>query len=298
MAVEIECVVRAGNDLGEGPWWDAEGRALWWIDAWRGAFWCLHPATGSVQTRLLPPALAGEPLGSMVLDRAGRVVCALRRAVWRLDLDRAGAERIATLDADGPPTNRLNDGKCDRAGRFWCGSLNTDWTQRSGALYRLDPSGVATRCVEGHGVSNGLAFSPDDRWLYHADTMAHVVWRYPFALADGRLGMRELFIDLRASGGRVDGATVDSEGHYWCALFGGAAVARFDPQGRLVQRVALPVRDPTMCTFGGDGLQTLYVTTARRFLDDAGRAAQPLAGTLLAVHGLGVQGLAETRYAG
>lgn len=296
--IEVDCVFRAENDLGEGPWWDAEGGVLWWIDAWRGAFWRLDPATDTVSTQYLPAVVAGEPIGSMVLDRAGRIVCALRRGIWRLDLDRGTADLLATVEADRPASNRLNDGKCDRAGRYWCGSLNTDWAQRTGALYRLDTSGIATRCIDGHGVSNGLAFSPDDRHLYHADTMAGVVWRHAFALDEGRLGARELFIDLRSSGGRVDGATVDEAGHYWCALFGDGAIARFDPGGRLVQRIALPVRDPTMCTFGGPALDTLYVTTARRFLDQGALAEQPWAGALLAVHGLGVRGLPESRYVG
>jgi sugar lactone lactonase YvrE len=294
----VACVVRAENILGEGPWWDHAGQALWWIDAWGSRVWRHLPQEGLSDSQALPAPLAREPIGSMVLDMQGRLVCAMRRDFWRVDLERGEATLIAAAERDRPPTNRLNDGKCDRAGRYWCGSLNTDWSAATGALYRLDPNGRVACAVERHGISNGIAFSPDDRFFYFADTRDGVVWQYSFDLADGALSNRRPFIDAAHIAGRVDGATVDADGFYWCALFGGGAIARFDPKGRLVRTIELPTRDPTMCCFGGAALETLYVTTARRFLDPAQLAAQPLAGALLAVHGLGVKGLAEPRYRG
>jgi sugar lactone lactonase YvrE len=296
--VEIDCVARVDNDLGEGPWWDAAGQMLWWIDAWGPRIWRYMPRNGSVHSHPLPVPIAGEPVGSMVLDAQGRVVCAMRRDFWRVDLVRNEATLVAAGERDRSPTNRLNDGKCDRAGRFWCGSLNTDWSQTTGALYCLDTDRGVRRVIDEHGISNGIAFSPDDLRFYLADTRSSVVWQFDFDLAAGALSNRRPFIDLAHIAGQADGATVDADGFYWCALFGGGAVARFDPNGRLVRRIEVPTRDPTMCTFGGDDLGTLYVTTARRFLDAAQLAAQPLAGALLGIQGLGVKGLAEPRYAG
>lgn len=296
--IEIACVAQAGNSLGEGPWWDDAARTLWWIDAWGDRVWRHDPARNTIESQATPAALAGQPLGSMVLDGAGRVVCATRRDFWRFGFGANQATLVAAAEHDRPPSNRLNDGKCDRAGRYWCGSLNTDWSRATGALYRLGTDHRVERMVETHGISNGIAFSPDDRLFYFADTSAGVVWQYDFDLPTGAISNRRPFIDLAHIAGQADGATVDSEGYYWSALFGAGAVARFDPKGRLVRLIELPTRDVTMCTFGGAGLDTLYVTTARRFLDAAQLAAQPLAGALLAIHGLGVCGLPEPRYGG
>jgi sugar lactone lactonase YvrE len=296
--VEIACVVRAENVLGEGPWWDHAGQTLWWIDAWGSRIWRHIPHRGLTDSHALPAPIAGEPIGSVVLDTRGRLVCAMRRDFWRVDLERHEATPIAGAERDRPPTNRLNDGKCDRAGRYWCGSLNTDWSAATGALYRLDPSGEVACAIDQHGISNGIAFSPDDTCFYFADTRDGVVWQFAFDLTAGTLSNRRSFIDLGNIAGRVDGATVDADGFYWCALFGAGAIARFDPKGRLVRMIELPTRDPTMCTFGGADLDTLYVTTARRFLDAAQLRAQPLAGAVFAVRGLGVKGLVEPRYRG
>jgi L-arabinonolactonase len=296
--LEIRCVTDVQNDLGEGPWWDAATGSLWWVDAWRSRLWRHRPHDESVESHALPAPIASEPLGSMVLDAQGRVVCATRSDFWRVDLMHGKANHIAAAEHDRPPSNRLNDGKCDRLGRYWCGSLNTDWTKTTGALYRLDANAGCTRVIDQHGLSNGIAFSPDDRHFYFADTAAGVVWRFDFDLASGSLSNRRVFINMSHIAGMVDGATVDADGHYWCALFGAGAVARFDPAGRLVSRIELPTRDPTMCSFGGANFDTLFVTTARRFLDQAQREAQPWAGALLAIHGHGARGLPEPCFAG
>ena len=296
--IDITCEARVANTLGESPWWDAQAQVLWWIDAWASTIWRFDPFGRALDSHALPAPIAGEPIGSITLDLQGRIVCAVRRAVWRVDLARREAVCLSAVEHDRPLSNRLNDGKCDRAGRFWCGSLNTDWSVASGALYRLDTDHRVTCAIESHGISNGLAFSPDDRYLYFADSGCGVVWRFDFDIGSGDLSNRRAFIGLADQPGQVDGATVDQDGHYWCALFGAGAIACFDPAGRLVRRIDLPTRDPTMCTFGGADLATLYVTTARRFLDATQQAAQPMAGALFAIHGLGVRGLAEPRFRG
>ena len=146
-------------------------------------------------------------------------------------------------------------------------------------------------------AGNGIAWSPDDRSMYVADTLAGTVWKYEFDIASGTLANRRVFLSTGAGRGAVDGATVDADGCYWAALFRGAAVAQFDPDGRLIRQVDLPVSDPTMCAFGGPDLDILYVTSASRFLDEAQRRTQPLAGHVFAIEGLGVRGLAEPEFA-
>jgi sugar lactone lactonase YvrE len=163
-------------------------------------------------------------------------------------------------------------------------------------LWRLDPAGDARLMEDGLIAGNGIAWSPDDRTMYLADTLAGTVWQYDFDLAAGEIANRRLFVSTDPAQGAADGATVDADGCYWCALFRGGAVAQFDPAGRLVRRVELPVSNPTMCAFGGPDLDILYVTSASRFLDEVQLRAQPLAGRVLAVHGLGARGLPEPKF--
>lgn len=295
MRPDIACVSSAANDLGESPYWDSAKRRLYWIDAWRSQVHELDPATGETRCMELGIALGGLPIGSIGRHSAGGMIAGIKGGFWHLDPERGSARRIAAVEADRPATNRLNDGKCDRAGRFWCASVNTDHRSPTGALWRLAGSDPVLM-QDGLAIGNGIAFSPDDRTMYLADTLTRRVWRYDFDLATGALANRRLFISTDHIAGFVDGATVDADGCYWAALFRGSAVAQFDPDGRLVRHVRLPVANPTMCVFGGPDLDILYVTSASRFLDEAAQRAQPLAGHLFAIEGLGVRGIAEPEF--
>ncbi|MBY0317399.1 MAG: SMP-30/gluconolactonase/LRE family protein [Reyranella sp.] len=295
MRPDIACVSSAANDLGESPYWDSAKRRLYWIDAWRSQVHELDPATGETRCMELGIALGGLPIGSIGRHSAGGMIAGIKGGFWHLDPERGSARRIAAVEADRPATNRLNDGKCDRAGRFWCASVNTDHRSPTGALWRLAGSDPVLM-QDGLAIGNGIAFSPDDRTMYLADTLTRRVWRYDFDLATGALANRRLFISTDHIAGFVDGATVDADGCYWAALFRGSAVAQFDPDGRLARHVRLPVANPTMCVFGGPDLDILYVTSASRFLDEAAQRAQPLAGHLFAIEGLGVRGIAEPEF--
>lgn len=294
--MDIACVSSAANDLGESPYWDAGARRLYWIDAWRTEVHTFDPATQETTCTDLGPALAGLPIGSIVRRAAGGLIGGVKGGFYHLDLEPPAARLIAAVEADRPATNRLNDGKCDRAGRFWCASVNTDHRTPTGALWRLEHGKAPVLMEDGLTVGNGIAWSPDDRRMYLADTLAATVWQYDFDVASGALANRRLFVSTAHIRGFVDGATVDADGFYWAALFRGGAVAQFDPDGKLVRHIRLPVSNPTMCTFGGPGLDILYVTSASRFLDETQRRDQPLAGHLFAIAGTGAQGLAEPEF--
>ncbi|MFZ5781455.1 MAG: SMP-30/gluconolactonase/LRE family protein [Pseudomonadota bacterium] len=295
MHPDIACVSSVANDLGESPCWDVAAQRLYWIDAWRSQVHALDPATGEARCLELGAALGGLPIGSIGPHAAGGMIAGVKGGFWHLDPEHGTARAIAAVEADRPPTNRLNDGKCDRGGRFWCASVNTDHRSPTGALWRLSGSDPVLM-QDGLTIGNGIAFSPDDRTMYLADTPTRSVWRYDFDLATGALADRRLFISTDHIDGFVDGATVDADGCYWAALFRGGAVAQFDPDGRLIRHVRLPVTTPTMCAFGGPDLDILYVTSASRFLDEGARRAQPLAGHLFAIAGLGVRGVPEPRF--
>ena len=294
--MDIACVSSSASDLGESPYWDVDARRLYWIDAWRSQVHVLDPATGELRCMDLTSALGGLPIGSIGRHAAGGMIAGVKGGFWRLDPEGGTARSIAAVEADRPATNRLNDGKCDRAGRFWCASVNTDHRTPTGALWRLEAGSSPVLMQDGLVVGNGIAFGPDDRTMYLADTLTRTVWRYDFDLVTGALANRRPFISTDHISGFVDGATVDADGCYWAALFRGGAVAQFDPDGRLVRHIRLPVSNPTMCAFGGPGLDILYVTSASRFLDEAARRAEPLAGHLFAITGVGVRGIPEPAF--
>ena len=289
---DVECVVEAKNTLGEGVIWNSREKALYWLDSQgRPCIQRLDPKTGKVTRWDMP-----DEIGSMVFREKGGVIAGLKSGFHLVDLTTGRVELLHDPEPD-LADNRLNDGKCDRAGRYWCGSLDNAGGAR-GALYRVDRDLSVHRMETGVTISNGIAWSPDDRTMYYASTRADVCWAYDFDLATGTIANRRTFIDTRGKPGKVDGATVDADGCYWCALVWGWEVARFDPAGKLMETVRMPVQHPTMCSFGGDDLDILYVTTTRKFLKPGDEKAQPLAGALFAIRDTGAKGLPEPFFRG
>jgi len=296
MRPDVVCIAPARNDLGESLCWDADGRILYWIDAWKAAVHTYDPATGAMRRTEFATALGGRPIGSIACRTGSGMISGVKGGFYELDPETGGAHLVAEVEAHRPATNRLNDGKCDRAGRFWCASANTDHRTPSGALWRLDAGGEPRLMQDGLIIGNGIAWSPDDRSMYLADTPTGIVWKYDFDIASGEIANRRPFLTLDAARGAPDGATVDANGCYWTALFRGGAVGQFDPDGKPMRRIDLPVSNPTMCAFGGPDLDFLYVTSASRFLDETQLRAQPLAGSVFAIYGLGVRGLPEPKF--
>ena len=286
---EIEIVRDGGDRLGEGPCWHAGERALYWVDALAPAIHRLD-ATGALATWPMP-----RMIGSFVFQRRGGLIGALEDGFCAIDLADGSVTRLVDPEP-GRSDNLLNDGKCDRRGRYWCGSRHRELARPTGALHRLDPDLSVRRMDEGFIVSNGIAFSPDDRVMYFADSRAETVWAYDFDLDAGLIANRRVFFSTREVEGRPDGATVDAEGFYWCTLVHGGTIARIDPRGRIERLIEMPVKHVTMCTFGGPNLDILYVTSAASMVPEPQRPATLHAGALFAVHGLGVRGLPQPMF--
>jgi sugar lactone lactonase YvrE len=193
------------------------------------------------------------------------------------------------------PENRFNDGRCDRAGRFWAGTMCDARRDPTGSLYRFDADLACTKLRNAIIIPNGLAFSPDNRTMYFADTNRHTIWAYDYDLASGAATNERVFADTGE--GRPDGSCVDADGGLWNAQYGGWRLVRYAPTGKVDRVVQVPVANPTCCAFGGEDLGTLYVTTATQRLSLDDLAKQPLAGSLLALRP-GAKGLAEGRFAG
>ena len=289
---EVTCPIAHKSILGESPVWNAAERALYWVDILGPSIQRYDPASG--EARVWDMA---EEIGSMAFRAGGGVVAALRSGFHFVDLESGAAERVADPEPD-KPDNRFNDGKCDRAGRYWCGTMAMDMSAGVGALYRLDADLSCHKMVDGITVPNGLAWSPDDRVMYFADTRAQTVWAYDFDIATGAIANRRVFISTEGVAARIDGATVDRDGNYWCAHIDDWSIACYDPNGALARTVRLPVQHPTMCAFGDNNLDVLYVTSLTTRLKPGEEKDQPLAGALFAIHGLGAVGLPEPCFAG
>jgi sugar lactone lactonase YvrE len=194
-------------------------------------------------------------------------------------IDHEGRQtKLADVEQDRPG-NRMNDGKCDSRGRFWAGSWTIDLTP-DGALYRLDTDGTVSRLLEPVTCSNGIGWSPDDSLMYYIDSTTYRVDVFDYDSDSGAIAGRRPLVEIPELHGMPDGLTVDADGCIWVCLWGGSAIRRYDPAGRLDMVISLPTANVTSCTFGGRDLGDLYITSAREDLDERALAAQPEAGSL------------------
>jgi sugar lactone lactonase YvrE len=287
MQFRIECAAFGADRLGECPLWD--GRELWWVDILAPALRRLDPASGERRDLALP-----EAIGSFAFRRAGGILAAMKSGLYFLNSENGGLDSVARPEA-ALPDNRFNDGRCDRDGRFWAGTMKEGRREPVGALYRLDAGGECARVRENLYVPNGLCWSPDGRTMYFSDTHRHIIWAYDYDRAGGAISSERVF----AEGGDLhpDGACVDAEGCVWSCQYGGWRIVRYTPAGALDLAVPLPVQNPTCCCFGGAGFDTLYVTSAAQKLAPDELAKQPLAGSVLALRP-GATGLPESRFGG
>lgn len=286
---KVECAVLTADQLGETPLWCEREKKLWWLDVERPKLQSFDPATGCHDVQ----SLACTFLGSQALAEDGSHLLALDLELHRRSHVTGSLGKFACIEQG--LDNRLNDGRVDARGRFWVGTMDNQLHRPTGSLYRVDGNGKSELILSDVIVSNGVTFSPDNRFLYFTDTRRHVTWRFDFDLDDGRIFNRQLFADYSDSGDRPDGACVDVDGGIWTAFFAGSRVVRYRPDGVIDLVVPLPVTNPTCVCFGGNDLQTLYITTASKFLTPEQRTAEPLCGSVLAVHGV-AQGLPEHRF--
>lgn len=236
-------------------------------------------------------------LVSAILPRQrGGFVVATQHGIKGLDLATGGMTLISDPEANRPG-NRFNDARCDRKGRLWAGTLAIDTSPGEGSLYRLDPDGAMHRMDTGFHVSNGIDFSPDNRRLYFTDTGKRRIYVYDFDLESGAIENRRIFAELAEGTGTPNGLTVDAQGFVWSAHWDGWCVTRYDPEGQVERVINLPVPRPTSLAFGGKGLTTLYVTSARIRLSARQLLEAPLSGSVFAIDA-GVSGLPITAFAG
>lgn len=275
--------------LGESPVWCERRQQLFFVDSRAPALRSYDPASGEIISHPLP-----ETTGSVCLTQSDDLLVAMVSGIYSVSADGTLGASIAAPET-GKPDNRFNDGRCDRAGRFIIGTMNDRARLPTGSLWQLGRGGECRFLADDIIVPNSIAFSPDDRQMYFADTYRHAIYVFDYDIADGSLGNRRLFSNMEGWRGRPDGSQTDADGCLWNAEYAGGRVVRYRPDGRIDKIISLPVSQPTSCTFGGRNLDELYITTASQRLSAEQLQAEPLAGAVFVVKP-GVSGLPEGRY--
>lgn len=273
---------------GEGPVWDYKNHLLYWVDLLQGNFHIGNPATLEVETHSV-----GQPLGVLALREKGGLVMALRDgfALW----NNGQLEFIQDPEADNKET-RFNDGAVDPAGRFWAGTMSYDGSKAIGNLYCIDQSRELSIHERNLLISNGMAWSSNQKQYFLTDTFANVIYQYDYDLESGEISNRRDFIKFEKNE-YPDGLTIDEEGKLWIAMWEGWAIWVYDKTGTKVNEIKLPVAYPTSCCFGGENMQTLFISTSLRDIPKADLPKQPLSGSILYLE-TEAKGLIEPYYAG
>ena len=279
---KVETVLDVQNALGEGAIWNHITQELWWIDIEGFTFNTYNPKTGKTRTIDVK-----QHIGTVVPSKDGQsAIVALRTGIHRLDLETEEMEFLVSPEAD---TNaiRLNDGKCDPAGRFWVGSMHFSQTKYAASLFSIsseDDGFVSKKMQDSVTISNGIIWSLDEKTMYYIDTDRGNVRAYDYDKSTGDIANERVIITVPDTLGYPDGMTIDEEGMLWIALWNGNCVARWNPNtGELMQKIEMPSHNVTSCAFGGENLDTLYITSARLDTNDEELKQKPEAGGLFKV---------------
>jgi sugar lactone lactonase YvrE len=288
--MEFIDALRVGNILGEGIQWDVKTQSLWWTDIQERRLHRYDWATKTLETFSTP-----ERVGSFGLIEGGTdIVAAFESGFALYDLQSGKTRWFARPDADLPGV-RFNDGRVDRQGRFWAGTMvETEPRKGRANLYCLDAFGRAQKRESGIHISNGICWSPDSTRFYFADSPLRTIYCYDFYPADGAIANRRVFAQT-PEGAYPDGANVDAEGFLWSAHWGAGRVVRYTPDGVVDRILEVPASQPTCVAFGGPALDMLFVTSARDGLTQEELKRQPSAGDVF-VYKIGCTGLAETYF--
>ena len=289
MNLELSTAIQSQNILGEGPWWSAEEQAFYWVDIKATKLLRWDPATKEQKSWAMP-----AEIGTFVRASGNRGVVALQNGIAFIDLDNGSITPIVDPEED-KPWNRFNDGKCDRRGRLWVGSMDNEEKRTSGTLYRIGVDHSVLPFKSPVGISNGLGWSPDNTVMYYADSPAKHIYAFDYDIETGAATNERVLVDVDK--GVPDGLTVDSEGYIWNAQWGAWRVVRYAPDGSIDFILDVPVAQPTSCCFGGADFKDLYITSASIGLSEEERANQPEAGNVFVAR-TPVAGLPETKFAG
>ena len=285
-------------NLGEGPLWDERSSSLYALDCMGKTLYQMRSNGDLLNEWRLPHTPA-----SFVLNEAGEILMAYRRGLAIVSPSASISEHAIACSVDFE-REIFNDGKCDPSGRFWVGTMDRwvgvpgrESTTSVGAIYCMGSDLAVKRVAAGVSLSNGFAWSPDGKYMYHCDTRAQKITRWEYGAANGVISSPSIFVDFSERHGRPDGCTIDSEGGVWVAEIGASKIVRFNESGVETDEVVVPTTRPTSAIFGGPDFRTLYVTSMRNGLTPEQLEAEPLAGSIFAVS-LPIPGMKEPRFRG
>lgn len=287
----VRCIWSGGALLGESPLWDFREKCLYWVDIKGKTIHRYRPDDETVTTISVP-----EEIGCIALRRAGGLVAATRSGFAFIDPNN-GLFRIVAMPEHDQPGNRFNDGKCDRRGRFWAGTMDDAAERASGALYRLSPDLAVSRMLTEVTIPNGIGWSPDNQTMYFTDSAQQMITAFDFDGESGEICSPEVFALIAVADGTPDGLTVDADGYIWSAHWDGWRVTRYNSEGVVDRVIMLPVPRPTSCAFGGELLNRLYVTSASIGLLPEQLGEAPLSGGLFELN-VGITGCREPCFLG
>ncbi|MEF2244635.1 MULTISPECIES: SMP-30/gluconolactonase/LRE family protein [unclassified Paenibacillus] len=286
----IKPVAGSISQLGEGPVWLEDEGVFYWVDIIAKQIRFYYPATEELKTIQL-----NDLIGAAVPAGRGSLICAMKTGFYRLELASQQLSEIGKVE-EHLPDNRMNDGKCDRSGRFWAGTMSMKGETETGALYCLERDSSVRQAVSHVSISNGICWSSDDTKMYYIDTPTREIHQFDYNAETGELSNRKAIITIEKEQGFPDGMTIDAEGMLWVAHWGGACVSRWNPAtAKQVESISVPATNITSCCFGGDNLDQLFITSAKEGLSEEHLLAEPLAGSCF-IFTPGVKGLPAQRY--
>ncbi len=281
-------VVSCRNTLGEGPLWNAKEQAIYWVDIDEKKIQRYFLNTKKYEVFDLPIKIC-----LMAFRSQGGMILGTENGLYFWDPKNRKLEFI-THPETGKTEARFNDGKVDRKGRLWAGTMTFEGATSS--LYRLDHDLSVHQMETGLTISNGIGWSLDNKIMYLVDSNRYVIYAYDFNFDTGAISNRRSFVQMSERIGIPDGLTVDSEGCIWVAIYGGWKVMRYDADGKVIDQFEFPVSKPSSCMFGGKNLDELYVTTISEGLSAEDKLKQPMAGNLFMIK-TNVKGLPEPSFA-
>lgn len=283
---QVKAVIEIKSELGEGAFWDHRQQQLYWIDIVAKKVYIYDPASQKNRAFDTPSSV-----GTVVPKNKDEAVIALEDGIYMLNTNSGNITLLSDVEAD-MPFNRFNDGKCDPNGNFWIGSMHWEQSAPKANLYKVEPTGKATKMLDSVTISNGIVWTGDKKTMYYIDTPTGYIRAFDFDDKTSSISNERIAVVIPVSLGFGDGMTIDSEDKLWVGLWNGNAVARFDPlTGKLMRKIEVPAHNVTSCSFGGKNFDTLYITTSSLDMTEEETKKYPLAGYVFEVQP-GVEGVA------
>jgi L-arabinonolactonase len=275
------------NVLGEGPLWNAEEQAIYWVDIEGKKIQRFFPDTKKYEVFEMPIRIC-----LLAFREKGGMICGTENGFYFWETNKQELEFINHPEK-GKKEGRFNDGKVDRRGRLWAGTMTSEGA--TSALYQMEKDLSVQKIIDKVTISNGIGWSPDNRTMYYVDSLRYIIHAFDYDVNSGTISNQHPFVQMSADFGTPDGLTVDSEGYVWCAIYGAWKVVRFDPTGKIVDEIKMPISQPSSCMFGGKNLDELYITSISAGIKD--KSKEPMAGDLFMVK-TETKGLPEPKFGG